>query len=301
MFGKVSKIQRFSLHDGDGIRTTVFLKGCNLRCVWCHNPETWDFDISIQTYFDNKCIGCGECFKVCPKQAHKIINGKHIIDRNLCIRCGECAKQCYAQAIVANGKDISSDQIIDEVKKDYDLYLKSSGGITLSGGEALLQKEFVKEVLSKAKKMDINTAIDTAGNVDFKNYEDINEYVDMYLYDIKCIDEKIHTEITGVSNKLILENLIKLNDIAKKIYIRMPILKDLNDSEQLIEDTAKFLSKLDKIKCVDILPVHSLAADKYRSLDLDYSRIINASQINKKQIEKYIEIFNSYGINCKEN
>lgn len=301
MVGLVSKIQRFSLHDGDGVRTTVFLKGCNLRCLWCHNPETWDQLLSIQTYFDSKCIGCKKCFEMCPNNAHKILNGKHIIDRNLCQRCGICAQNCYAGAIVANGLKMTCEEVFNEVLKDKEFYSVSNGGLTISGGEPLLQKDFVKELLLEAKKNNINTAIDTAGNIDFNNYEEINDYVDLFLFDIKSIDDAIHQKYTKVSNKKILENLIKLNKIAKKIYVRMPIMKNINDNEELIEKTAMFISDLDKVEHVDILPVHSLAADKYRSLDLDYDEVINSEQINKDMINRYIEIFKKYNIVAKEN
>lgn len=294
--GFVSKIQRFSLHDGDGVRTTVFLKGCNLRCKWCHNPETIKSEISIQTYFESKCIGCKECFNVCPSGAHKLVEGKHIIDRDLCIHCGKCGEVCFAGAIVINGIHMSVSQIMNEVMKDEALYKSSNGGLTISGGEPLLQVEFVKSLLIDAKSKGLNTAIDTAGNVDFNLYESINDYVDTYLYDLKCIDDKMHQELTSVSNLRILENLVKLNNISKKIYVRMPIMKGKNDDLDFIRRTAQFIKPLDKVDHIDVLPIHTLAQDKYRSLDLNYDEVVNNPPVSKDEVNKIIEVFNEYGI-----
>lgn len=299
--GYVSKIQRFSLHDGDGVRTTVFLKGCNLRCIWCHNPETIPQGIVIQTYFDTKCIGCGECFKICPAGAHALQEGVHVVDREKCIRCGECAKECYAGAIVANGESMPASKVFEEVLKDSEFYKISGGGMTISGGEPMLQKDFVKALLCLAKEQGIHTAIDTAGNVPFSFYEEINDYVDLYLYDIKSIDDAIHREITAVGNERILENIQKLDSIARKIYVRMPIMAGMNDAEALIEKTADLLAPLKSVDHVDILTIHKLASGKYKSLDMDYSKVENAPPISKEQVARYIEIFSSRGITAKEN
>lgn len=299
--GDVSKIQRFSLHDGDGVRTTVFLKGCNLRCLWCHNPETIERGVAIQTYFDTKCIGCGACFSVCPVGAHSLENGVHKIDREKCIHCAACARECYAGAIVANGETMSAGDVIAEVLKDQEFYAISGGGMTISGGEPMLQKEFVLALLHLAKQHGLHTAIDTAGNVPFSFFETINDCVDLYLYDVKCMDDTLHKEITSVSNRRILQNLKQLDQIAKKIYIRMPIMAGLNDDLSFITQAAAMISTLHHVDHVDILTIHKLASGKYKSLNMDYSRVENAAPIQKEQIEKYIALFDSYGVLAREN
>ena len=296
----VSRIQRFSIHDGPGVRTTVFLKGCNLHCFWCHNPETISAQPVIQ-FYPEKCIGCGECVKVCPVKAHKMMPEGHVIDRSLCIRCGSCAAVGYGKANVKNGTGMTCAQVMDEIMKDEELYLLSQGGITVSGGEPLLQHEWVRELFSQARQRKISCALDTAGNVPFSIFEEIDPYVDIYLYDLKCIDPVIHQNITGQDNERILENLKRLDEIASCIYIRMPVMKGVNDADELIYRTGTFLSSLKHIRGVDVLSIHTLGAAKYRSLDLDYSRMDRYEPLKQEEMEKIVSILRTFGLNAREH
>lgn len=299
--GFVSKIQRFSLHDGDGVRTTVFLKGCNLHCFWCHNPETITMKPAIQCFFDLRCIGCKACAEVCPAGAMIFNDQGHYIDRDKCMCCGRCAEVCFSEAIVVTGKSYTICQIMEEVQKDRRLYEISKGGITLSGGEPLLQPDFVLAILNEAKKEGINCAIDTAGNVPFTVFEMINNYVDTYLYDVKSVDKAIHKQITGSDNTLILENLIRLDEICKDIVIRMPLMQDINDSEGIIQETIALLKRLKHLREVNILPIHKLASAKYRSLDLDYSLVESSLPMSKERIHRILQQFKDAGIPAREN
>lgn len=266
MKAKIFDIKRFAVHDGDGIRTTVFFKGCPLKCVWCHNPEGIGFKPQL-AYYKNKCISCGECVKICLQKTHSIENGRHIFDRNKCILCGECEKVCLGGALKFYGKEMTTDELIPLLLEDKDFYHTSGGGVTLSGGECLTQADCCAELLQKLKSENINTAVDTCGFVPKENIDKVMPYTDVFLYDVKAIDEDVHIRCTGYTNKCILDNLKYIDKCGKSIEIRMPYVPGYNDDQ--VEKTAVFLSKLKNITKIRILSYHDYAGSKYASLDME--------------------------------
>lgn len=265
MRGKIFDIKRFAVHDGDGIRTTVFLKGCPLKCVWCHNPEGISFDTQL-AYYENKCISCGECVSVCPTKAHNMINGRHIFERNLCVACGRCESVCLEEALKIYGKEMTADDLLSVLLEDKDFYASSGGGVTLSGGECLMHPEFCCELLKKLKENGIHTAVDTCGFVSKEAISKVIPYTDIFLYDIKAIDEDVHIMCTGHKNKPILENLKYIDSCGKNIEIRIPYVPHYNDNQ--IEKIAVFLSEIKNITKIRLLPYHNYAGSKYNSLDM---------------------------------
>jgi len=290
--GKIFNIQKFSIHDGPGIRTTIFFKGCNLRCIWCHNPESYDF--SEQLMFNNElCIGCGECFNKCTQNAHTIIeNSVHIIDRKKCTLCKKCVENCFSKAISCAGYNISSEKLMEIILEDKLYYNNSNGGVTFSGGECMLQPIFLTETLKKCKKNSIHTAVDTAGNVDFKFFKAILDYTDLFLYDIKAFDEDVHKCLTGVSNKLILENFEKLLENNAKIYVRIPIIMGKNDNQ--MPKIADFLSNFN-IERIELLPFHKMGQSKRILLNENISEDMETP--NETQISEIYDLFKLKNLN----
>lgn len=263
--GLMMDLKRMAVHDGPGIRTTLFLKGCSLRCIWCHNPEGISPRPEL-AYYAHKCIDCGQCVPVCPQKAHIMTETGHCIDRKLCIPCGACVTACLGDALKSYGQSITVKDALLLVMEDR-IFYGNTGGVTLSGGEPLLQKEFVLEFLKAAKAEGLHTAVDTCGHVPWSSYETILPYTDIFLYDIKHINPEQHQKLTGHTNKLILQNLQKLSDAGARIEVRMPLVPGCNDDEKTLRGIGEFLGKLsiDKIR---VLPYHALARSKYSALDL---------------------------------
>jgi len=245
----ISDIQRFCMHDGPGVRTTVFFKGCPLRCQWCHNPETQSYQKEL-LFYKEKCIGCGIC-KACDKET--------------CIVCGACAKNCPTGAREVAGRECTTRELYDQIQKDVAFYGKK-GGVTFSGGECMLQIEPLAEVLKKCKENGIHTAVDTAGYVPFENFEKILPYTDLFLYDIKLFDSEKHKKYTGMSNKQILENLKKLFSAGAKIWIRIPIIPSVNDDIDEMKKIKVFLDECGSPEKIQLLPYHPMGESKSKAL-----------------------------------
>ena len=266
MKARILDIKRFAIHDGDGIRTTVFFKGCPLKCVWCHNPEGISAKPQL-AYYERKCISCGECVSVCLAGAHKMVNGAHFFDREKCVGCGKCETACLGNALKFYGKEYTVDELLEIVLKDRSFYEKSGGGVTLSGGECTLQADFCAEFLKKLKERNINTAVDTCGFAKKSDLDKIIPYTDVFLYDVKAIDEDVHIKCTGKSNKKILENLKYLDDCGARIEVRVPFVPEFNDNQMF--KIKEFLGNVKNLVRVKILPYHNLAGSKYLALGLN--------------------------------
>lgn len=259
--GMVFDIRRFSVHDGPGIRTTVFLKGCPLRCRWCHNPESFEPNPTL-FFYRQRCLGCGVCVQSCPRQA---IIAPGIISAKRCRRCGHCAAICPAKALVLIGKRLTIAAVMREVVKDRPFYDRSGGGLTVSGGEPLMQPEFTAALLQAARARRIHTALDTSGYAAADSWQRVLAWTDTLLFDLKCGDPVKHRALTGVSNRRILENLkLSLRVPQLEIVIRIPVIPGLNDSPGEMLKIRRILNRLGGVFTVDLLPYNVLAAAKYR-------------------------------------
>ena len=262
----ISEIKRFAVHDGDGIRTTVFLKGCPLKCVWCHNPEGIGFEHQM-AYYEKKCIGCGECVTVCSVGAHKIEEGVHLFDRTKCVGCGKCAEACLGDALIFYGKKMTPEELLPILLEDKSFYDTSGGGVTVSGGECLCHADFCAELFKLLKKAGVNTAIDTCGLVDRSAIDKVLPYTDTFLYDVKAIDTAVHERCTGKPNARIIENLKYIDGCGARIEVRVPYVPEYNDDE--MEDIASLLSGIKNLVGVRVLPYHNYAGSKYASLQME--------------------------------
>ena len=265
MNANIFEIKRFAVHDGNGIRTTVFFKGCPLKCLWCHNPEGISFKPQL-AFYENKCTNCGECASVCPAGAQKITAAGHIYNREKCVLCGGCERACLGNALTLYGKEMTVEELMPILLEDKSFYDNSGGGITLSGGECLCQPDFCAELLKNAKENGLNTAVDTCGFVPRAAIEKVMLFTDMFLYDIKAIDENVHIKCTGQSNRQILENLKYIDAAGKKTEIRYPYVPGYNSGEA--ESIAEFVSSLKNVTGVRVLPYHNYAGSKYLSLGM---------------------------------
>lgn len=262
--GTVFNIQKFSLNDGPGIRTTVFLKGCPLKCIWCHNPESISF--KQQIIFNSKlCCNCGMCVDKCINKSHTIVNDAHIFDRSKCDICGECVSACI-NALELAGYETTVEELITEVLKDKAFYDASKGGVTLSGGEPMAQFEFIYELLEELKTRNIHTCLDTCGYGQKADFEKIVKLVDLFLFDYKETDRELHKTYTGVSNATIIENLNTIDALGGKIILRCPIIPGYNDRIDHFKGIAHISNNLKNILEINVIPFHSLGLEKISTI-----------------------------------
>ena len=265
--GTVLNIQRFSTQDGPGVRTTVFFKGCTNNCAWCHNPESMRFQPELQIYPDS-CIGCGRCLEVCPEGAHLLIDGEKSFDRGRCQMCGRCAEECFAGGLVIAGKEMGVDEVMDEILQDETYYRHSEGGVTFSGGEPVVQREFLLELLRRCKEKGIHTAIETAANYRWSWLEEMLPYVDLVMCDLKVMTPDLHERFVGNDGERVRENLRKLGDSGVPMIVRTPVVGGVNDAEEEIARIARFVGSFAHLLYYELLAYHPLGESKRESLGL---------------------------------
>ncbi len=296
--GKIFDIKHFAVHDGPGIRTTVFFKGCPLSCLWCHNPEGIKKKDEL-FFYQSKCIYCGRCVEVCHKQAIFTKDDEINIDWNECDSCGGCVDICPSEAMQMAGKRVSVEDVLDEVDRSTIFHDTSEGGITLSGGEPFYQYDFMKELVKRCGEEDIHVAVDTSGHVKPKKFHSVMDKIDLFLYDLKFIDESLHKKYTGISNRYILKNLETLMEKGDNdVYIRIPLIPDITTDKKNIECIIDFLSSFKGIREIHLLKYHNVE-EKYKRLGKTYE-LKDLDTCSRSSVDKIIKRFENEGYKVKE-
>ncbi len=285
----ILQIQRFSLDDGPGIRTTVFFKGCNLRCLWCHNPESIHPQAEV-SFQHQRCTNCGACAAACAYGAQVCDESGRFLIRTACTGCLACVAGCAAGALSSYGREMSAAEILELVLRDRPFYAKSGGGVTFSGGEPLLQPVLLLELLQKCRALNLHTAVDTAGNVPFESLSAVQPYTNLFLYDIKAFDPALHRRLTGVDNARILQNLRRLGQLGARLWVRLPYVANLNNDRTEIKAIAALLKDIPAVEKVELLPYHAYGESKYEYLGI--ARI--AAQLSAPTREEVISVLNAY-------
>ncbi len=293
----VTNIQRFSLDDGPGIRTTVFLAGCNMRCIWCHNPET--FEKVNLLYDDELCIKCGKCVVVCDRGVHLIENRKHIINRTKCKNCFKCVEVCAQKALKSNSKIYLESELEDIIMEDEDFYKMSDGGVTFSGGEPVLQSSELVNIFKFLHEKKVDIVIETALNYEFEMIEKLAEFISVFLIDIKVIDRKKHIDCTGMDNKKILQNIDALIKMQKRIWIRLPIIPNINMTLDDIRDVGAFFNHK-QIEHIELLPYHKMGIYKYRLCGYKYKLNDSVEVPDREYMDKIFAELNKYDVSIME-
>jgi pyruvate formate lyase activating enzyme len=290
--GVIFDIRKYSIHDGPGIRTTVFFKGCPLRCWWCHNPEGQDVEPEL-VYRKSRCLGCDECSKSCQREAISLVAQSISVNREKCVPCNNCCRVCPSDALSIAGKQMTVKEILEEIEKDRTFYEESRGGVTFSGGEPLMQPDFLNALLNECKERATHTAVNTCGFAQYEIIDRIRDKVDLFLYDIKTMDNRKHRKYTGASNEQILKNLKKLAESGSSIVISFPIIPGINDDDKNVTRTAKFISSLPNIQQVNLLPYHRAGIEKYKNLGKPYKldKIQPPSNQRVKSVKEKMEAF----------
>ena len=268
--GTILDIKRYAIHDGPGIRTTVFLKGCPLSCEWCHNPESQRARPEI-LYYEERCTLCEACVSACKQGALEVVGDRLQLDQSLCIGCGDCVPVCPNGARELTGRQMNVEQVVSEIVKDTLFYEESGGGVSFSGGEPLMQADFVRAVAARCVELDIHTALDTSGFAPEAELMKVADVIDLFLYDIKTLDDAAHIAYTGVSNRSILRNLRNIDEMGKQIWIRYPLVPGVNDVERSLMDLIALVTSLKSVERVNVLPYHRAGAGKYARLGREYN------------------------------
>ena len=292
--GMIFDIKRYSIHDGPGLRTTVHMKGCPLACWWCHNPESQAMAPAV-LFRSERCIACGECIKSCPNNAISVKDGRLVTDERICSGCGKCADVCPSLAREICGRRYTVEQLMDELRKD-EIFFRDGGGVTFSGGEPLMQPEFLIEALRACGKEGFHRALDTCGFAQKEYVLEAAKETDLFLYDIKHMDPVKHKEYAGVDNVIILENLEALSEAGAKINIRFPLMPGLNSDDENIQAMGAFVSKLKGITGVNILPYHTVARGKHSRWHMEY-KLPDLLPPTATQTKRAADILKEYGLN----
>lgn len=288
---KIFNVQRYCVNDGPGIRTTVFMKGCPLSCLWCHNPESKRF-ASEMAYDAAKCLGCGRCERVCPHGGHQMQSGAHCFLRKKCIACGACAEACPGEALTLFGEERTEADLLNEVLRDAAFFKNSGGGLTLSGGEPFFQPEAALKLLRLAKDAGLNTCVETCGYTPWENLAQAAECTDCFLYDVKLLDDALHRRYTGASNRLILENLRRLDELGARIRIRCPIIPGVNDTPEHFSGVARLANSLANVEMIEVEPYHFMGERKRTALNLA-PVMENTPFPDREDAERYIAMIAS--------
>lgn len=295
--GMVTKVQRMSIHDGPGIRTTLFLKGCNFRCRWCHNPETWRREAQIERIAE-RCIACGACVPVCRSGALRSEEGGIVLDRERCDSCGLCVSVCPARAMHLVGREVSAEGLMRELQRDMPYFEESGGGVTLSGGEPLLQPAFVREVLSRCRAEGIPTAVETNLSVPSELIEELLPLVGLWMCDLKLADDSLHRRWTGMSNARTVANLRLLGRRGVPLIVRTPVVPGVNDTPEAIGAICALLKDLEGLRCYELLGFHTLGTDKYACLGME-NPMPGTEPLPPERLERLREAAAATGIKVK--
>jgi pyruvate formate lyase activating enzyme len=295
--GLVFDIKKYAIHDGPGIRTTVFFKGCPLHCQWCQNPESWEKNPELG-FRTGRCIRCGQCVEICANKATILTDDRPSTDPEKCSLCGECVDAYTTGARELIGREMTVKQVMTEVEKDIIFYEQSNGGATFSGGEPLMQPEFLIALLNQCKSQGIHTAVDTSCYAEFEIIQKVADKTDLFLCDLKHMDSDMHERFTGVENNLILDNIKQLSEAGKEIIIRLPVIAGFNDNHGNIEATGQFAANLSNINRIDILPYNRGGTEKSARLSADF-KLMQAEPPNDDKISSIAEILKNYGLDIK--
>lgn len=295
--GKIINIMKYSIHDGPGIRTTVFFKGCPLNCLWCHNPESQSLGQELM-YRSERCIGCGQCLEFCPNGAVVANAGNLQYLRDQCQACGACCQVCPAGVRELVAKTMSVREVMAELEKDVIFYDESGGGVTFSGGEAFMQPVFLLDLLKECRKKEIHTTLETCGYINLELLQTTSACVDLFLYDLKLMDSQKHQAVTGVPNELILANLLWLAEHHPQVIVRVPVIPGINDDQETLQQIGEFVASLKRVTELHLLPYHKAGSDKYQRLGRTY-QLPDLQSPDTERMEQIAGQLEQFGLKVK--